>query len=164
MYEAESGQRRWLLKALRESSGELFGLFQGVNETALRWSPDEREWCLKEIAAHMRDAELLYQRQIDVISRQHEPRLPYEPVDVLPAERDYRDQPTERLLREYEEAREETTWILRSLGESEWQRRGMHPYCGLISIYDIARELHEHDLEHLYQARKLRESLLLLRR
>jgi len=160
MYEAESGQRRWLLKAVREAAGELFSQFHGVNEGALRWRPDEREWCLKEVAAHMRDAELLYLRQIELIVRDSEPRLPYEPVDVLPSENDYRDEPIERLLQEYEEAREETVWLLRMLGEDEWQRCGLHPYRGRVSVYDIVREVHEHDLEHLYQARRLRESLL----
>jgi hypothetical protein len=45
------------------------------------------------------------------------------------------------------------------LSEDEWQRTGVHPYRGRVSIYDIAREMHEHDLEHLYQARRLREAL-----
>jgi hypothetical protein len=158
-YEAESGQRRWLLKALRESSGELFGLFRGLSERELRWRPAEHEWSLKEVAAHMRDAELLYRRQIEAIASEHEPRLPYESIDVLPSEREYQDEPLLNLLEEFGEAREETFWILRTLGESEWQRTGDHPYRGRTSISDIARELHEHDLEHLYEARRLRESL-----
>jgi hypothetical protein len=160
VYAAESGQRRWLLKAVREAWGELYSQFAGVNEDALRWRPADREWCLKEVAAHLRDAELLYQRQIELIAREHEPRLPYEPVDVLPSERDYRDQPLQRLLGEFEEAREDTVWLLRMLGEDAWLREGLHPYRGRVSLYDIARELHEHDLEHLYQARRLREALM----
>lgn len=159
VYEAESGQRRWLLKAVRESTGELFGQFSGLNESRLRWRPAPDEWCLKEIAAHLRDAETLYQRQIDIIAREREPRLPYEAIDMLPFERDYREEPLAKLLNEYEAAREETVWLLRLLGEEEWQRCGLHPYRGRISIYDIAYELHQHDLEHLYQARKLRLSV-----
>ena len=157
--EAESGQRRWLLKALRESSGELFGMFSSLSERELRWRPAEHEWCLKEIAAHMRDAELLYRRQIETIAHEREPRLPYEPIDVLPSERDYRDEPLMNLLDEFGEAREETFWLLRTLSEPEWQRTGDHPYRGRTSINDIAREMHEHDLEHLYEARRLRETL-----
>jgi hypothetical protein len=159
VYEVEAGGRRWLLKAVRESTGELFGQFAGVPEDALRWRPAPDEWCLKEVAAHMRDAESLYRRQIDLIVREYEPRLPYEPIDVLPFERNYRDEPLRRLLAQYEEEREETVWLLRMLGESDWQRTGLHPYRGLVSVHDIAREMHQHDLEHLYQARKLREAL-----
>jgi hypothetical protein len=160
---AEAGQTRWLLKAVREASGELFSQFAGINEAGLRWRPTEREWCLKEVAAHLRDAELLYQRQIELIAREPEPRLPYEAIDVLPSERDYSDDPIHRLLQEYEEARQETVWLLRTLDEDDWQRCGIHPYRGRVSAYDIARELHQHDLEHLYQARRLHEALVALR-
>jgi hypothetical protein len=155
----DSDQRRWLLKAVREATGEFFGVFSGLSESALRWRPAADEWCLKEVAAHVRDAELLYQRQIDVMSRQREPRLPYEPVDVLPSERDYVRPPLVRLLQEYADAREETFWLLRLLDADDWRRRGVHPYRGIVTVYDIARELHEHDLDHLYQARRLREAL-----
>ena len=159
IYEAESGQRRWLLKAVRESTGELYAQFAGLSEERLRWRPAEDEWCLKEVAAHLRDAESLYQRQIELIARRREPRLPHEAIDVLPFERDYRDEPLSKLLDQYESAREETVWLLRTLDEDDWQRRGDHPYRGLISVYDIVHDLHQHDLEHLYQARKLREAL-----
>lgn len=160
VYEAESGERRFLLKAVRECTGELFGLFYGVDEKGLRWRPARDQWCLKEIAAHLRDAELLYQRQLELISEEREPRLPDEPIDVLPSERNYRDEPLTRLLNEYQAAREETFWLLRMLDEDDWRRCGVHPYRGPISVYDIARGLHEHDLEHLYQAQQVRKALL----
>jgi hypothetical protein len=158
-YEADAGQRRWLLKAVREATGELFSQFAGLDEEGLRWQPARGEWCLKEVAAHLRDAELLYQRQIEVITREREPRLPHEPIDVLPFECDYRGERISHLLREYESAREETFWLLRMLAEDDWQRAGVHPYRGRVSVYDIAREIHQHDLEHLYQARRLREAV-----
>ena len=158
-YEAETGARRWLLKAVRESSGELFNQFAGLNEEALRWRPAEGEWCLKEVAAHLRDAETLRQGQIELISHEIEPRLPHEAIDVLPFERDYQEESLVRLLREYESAREETVWLLRMFSERDWSRTGIHPYRGQISILDIVREMHQHDLEHLYQARNLRSAL-----
>jgi hypothetical protein len=159
VYEAETESRRWLLKAVRESTGELFSQFSGLNETALRWRPAEGELSLKEIAGHMRDAESLWQRQIELIVQESQPRLPYEAIEVLPLEHDYREDRLARLLDEYEIARQETFWTLRSLDNEEWQRTGLHPYRGEISITDIVRELHQHDLEHLYEARRLRDAL-----
>ncbi|HEX5369008.1 MAG TPA: DinB family protein [Dehalococcoidia bacterium] len=156
----ESGTRRWLIKAVREAAGELFQQFSGVNESGLRWRPADDEWCLKEIAAHMRDAEQLYQSQLDLIAHRRNPRLPHEPIDVLPFERDYRNEKLKNLLWEWEASREETVWILYQLDEDDWLRTGNHPYRGEVSIYQIARELHEHDLEHLVQARRLREQAL----
>ena len=155
----DAGQRRWLMKAVREAAGELFGQFYRLDEKSLRWRPARGEWCLKELAGHLRDAEVLYLAQIEAISQQHNPRLRHEPVDVFPSERDYRSEPLQQLLSEYEQAREETCWLLRLLDGDDWLRTGVHPYKGVISIHDIARELHEHDLEHLRQARRLREAI-----
>ncbi|MGE0059707.1 MAG: DinB family protein [Dehalococcoidia bacterium] len=164
MQAAEEGQRRWLMKAVREAAGELYQQLSGVRERHLRWRPYEDEWCLKEVAAHMRDAEQLYQRQIELIANRREPRLPHEAIDVLPSERDYRDDDADQLLQEYAYARDETVWLLRMLDEDGWERCGLHPYRGRISIHDVVREMHEHDLEHLYQARRLREQVSQLRR
>ncbi len=149
------------MKSVREMAGELYRLFRGVDDDDLCWRPATGEWCLKEIAAHVRDAELLYQRQIETIAHSYASRvrLPHEPLDVLPAERNYIDEPLQHFLYEYEAAREETIWLLHSLDSDDWLRTGTHPYRGEISIYDIARELHEHDLQHLNQARVTREAL-----
>lgn len=147
------------MKALREVPGELHKQFYGVEERDLRWRPARGDWCLKEIAAHMRDYEQLVQRQIELISRRREPRLPHEAIDVLPSERDYRAESVIDLLYEYANAREETGWLLYTLEEDDWLRAGIHPYRARVSIYDIARELHEHDLQHLYQAQTVRKAL-----
>ena len=158
-FEAETGQRRWLLKAIRESSGETLSLFSGLKEQSLRWRPAPDEWCLKDLAGHMRDTEALMQRQIELIIHETEPQLPHEPVDVLPFERDYRDADVIEMLQEFQWAREETIWTLRMIDETGWHRTGIHRYRGPITIYDIVRQLHQQDLEHLYQARELREAL-----
>lgn len=152
----DRGTRRWLLKAIREAAGELFQQFGRLDDAALRWRPHADEWCLKEVAAHVRDAELMYQRQIEAIIRGYPERLPYEAVDVLPAERDYRDQPLQTFLWEFEAAREETVWLLYGLDEDDWAATAVHPYRGPVTLHDIVRELHQHDLEHLIQARRLR--------
>jgi DinB family protein len=157
--DVETGQRRWLMKAVREAAGELYGQFGGLKEEALRWRPANGEWCLKEVAGHLRDAEDMYRRQIELIAHNREPELPYEPVDVLPYERDYVKESLSELLYQWEASREETVWLLRLLDERDWERRGRHPHRGKVTIFDIAREIHEHDLEHLWQVRKLRAAL-----
>jgi hypothetical protein len=60
---------------------------------------------------------------------------------------------------EVEAAREETVWLLYTLDEDDWSRTAQHPYRGIVSLYDVARELHEHDLDHLFQARRLRDQV-----
>jgi hypothetical protein len=146
------------MKALRESAGEIYGLAVDLNEASARWRPAEDEWCMKDVIAHLRDADVLTTRQVELIERDHEPEIPHESLEVLPFERNYRGAQMGRLLSEYESAREELLWQLRLIDPDDWDRRGVHPYLGPISIGQLVRRTHEHDLEYLYQAKKLHEA------
>ena len=42
----------------------------------------------------------------------------------------------------------------------EWHKPAIHPYRGEITIETIARELAQHDLEHLWQVRRLKVEML----
>jgi hypothetical protein len=46
-------------------------------------------------------------------------------------------------------------YLLWSLDESDWERAGIHPYLGPLTITQVAREMNEHDLAHLWQLRRL---------
>ena len=149
----------WVLKALREAGYSLIGELQGLDEETLTRRTAEGEWCLKETAAHLRDTELLALRQMTAIVEGRSV-LPAWNVDLLPAERDYRSAEVLTVLRELRDLRSETAHLLWGLFESDWQSSGDHPYRGRVSIETIARELAQHDLEHLWQVRRLKYDLL----
>ena len=147
------------MKALREAGGSLVSEFAGLDETALRHRPAEDELSLKEIAAHLRDAEELALRQLTVASEEPDKRLPVWDIDVLPFERDYRNVDLEGVLSEVRNLRSQTTMLLWMLRDWDWRREVTHPYRGQITIEMIARELAQHDLEHLWQVRRLKQAL-----
>ncbi len=45
------------------------------------------------------------------------------------------------------------------LTQADWQRSAEHPYGGSVTLGEIAREMARHDLEHLWQVRRLEEQL-----
>ena len=147
------------MKALREAGGSLVSEFAGLDDTALRHRPAEDELSLKEIAAHMRDAEELALRQLTVASEEPDKRLPVWDIDVLPFERDYRNVDLEGVLSEVRNLRRQTTTLLWMLRDWDWRREVTHPYRGQITLEMIARELAQHDLEHLWQVRRLKQAL-----
>ncbi|MCH8201292.1 MAG: DinB family protein [Chloroflexi bacterium] len=149
----------WAMKALREAGGTLVSEFAGLDEAALRHRPAEDELSLKEIAAHLRDAEELALRQLTVASEEPDKRLPVWDIDVLPFERDYRNVDLEGVLSEVRNLRSQTTMLLWMLRDWDWRREVTHPYRGQITIEMIARELAQHDLEHLWQVRRLKQAL-----
>ncbi len=149
----------WAMKALREAGGTLVSEFAGLDETTLRHRPAEDELSLKEIAAHLRDAEELALRQLTAASEEPDKRLPVWDIDVLPFERDYRNADLQGLLSEVRNLRRQTTALLWMLRDWDWRREVTHPYRGEITIEMIARELAQHDLEHLWQVRRLKHTL-----
>ena len=64
----DSDPQGWTLKALREAGNSLMSELYGLDERTLRQRPADGEWSLKEIAAHMRDAEDLALKQMTAIS------------------------------------------------------------------------------------------------
>jgi hypothetical protein len=157
--EEERDPSGWVLKALREAGNALLSELRGVDEDALRRRPEDGEWSLKEIAAHIRDAEQLALRQIQAILDGHHRPLPAWDIDLLPFERDYRSAELTRLLGEFRNLRRDTTSLLWGLMPSGWESSGDHPYRGSITVGQIARELAQHDLEHLWQVRRVKERL-----
>ena len=155
----DEGEQRWVLKALREAGEELIDQFYGVAEKELRWRPQDDEWSLVEIAGHLRDNEQLALEQMNLMASDEDPALPARDVDALPLEVDYRSADVSEFLRSFAGLRRQTQRLLWSLAPEDWERCGRHPYRGEVTIAQIARELAEHDLGHLWQARRLRETL-----
>ena len=149
----------WVMKALREAGSSLVMEFVRADEEMLCQRLSEGEWCLKEIAAHLRDAEELALRQMTAIAGDGAATLPLWDVDALPAERDYRSEDISALITEFRGLRNETSMLLWSVTNTDWQASARHPYRGVITFETIARELAQHDLEHLWQVRRLKFAL-----
>ena len=148
-----------MLKALRECGNTLVSELSLLDEDTLARTPAEGEWCLKEIAAHVRDAEDLALRQMNAIIEGRRGALPAWDIDLLPAERDYRSSDASDLLLEFRRLRRETTDLLWGLTGADWHSSGEHPYRGEVTLETLARELAQHDLEHLAEIRRLKHDL-----
>jgi hypothetical protein len=149
----------WSLKALREAGNSLVAQFSGLRESALCQRSAEDELSLKEIAAHMRDMEELALLQIASLLEEPREPLPAWDVDVLPLERDYRSGDVRVFLAEFRGLRAETTTLLWGASARDWRRPVRHPYRPEVTLETIARELAQHDLEHLWQVRRLKFDL-----
>jgi hypothetical protein len=156
----EYDETAWVLKALREAARELESQIWGLDDRDLRWRPADDAMCLKEIAAHLRDCEEHFGDCVERISSSATPRLRRFDGDALVLERDYRSTDIEDTLDSFESLRHRSVSLLWSLEPEDWQRTGEHPYKGTVSIQQLAREQNEHDLEHLWEARRIREELV----
>ncbi len=155
----EYDEERWLLKALREAAHELESQLWGLDEGDLRWRPSEDAWCLKEIAGHLRDCEEYLLQALELILARDAPRITAFDADAVVLERDYREIDLYEALEQFDQLRQRTVGLLWGPASGEWERTGIHPYRGPVSVAQLVREQSEHDLEHLWQARRLRTAL-----
>jgi hypothetical protein len=149
----------WVMKALREAGSCLVRELAGINDDVLRRRPAEGGLSLIEIAAHLRDAEELAAAQIACLIDTPGRRIPVRDLDLLIAEHDYRVCDLGDVLSQLRGMRRETTYRLWGMRDSEWRRPAKHPFRDDVTLEVIARELAQHDLEHLWEIRRLKHSL-----
>lgn len=155
----EPDNQRFLLKAIGEAGRELIEELYGISyRDADRRTADG--WSYRLIAAHVRDNEAIVLSYLERIVSRREPFL-----EAIDAERvlDDPDQVTEaidRLLSEFAYLRRQTQMLLWDLSAGAWERRGVHEFRGPLTVLTLARELNQHDLEHLWQVRRMREGAL----
>ncbi len=149
----------FLLKALGEVSGELRNLLDGKQRKRLlrRGTGYDEDWCLLAIATHLRETERGFQDQLLPMLTGDEPEIRHVDVDDIPLQPDYRDCDHETVLEEFQYLRRRTAYLLWDLGPGDWERGGIHPYRGRMTVLQLAREIYQHDLEHLWQARRMLE-------
>ncbi|HXG42600.1 MAG TPA: DinB family protein [Dehalococcoidia bacterium] len=147
----------FLLKALREAGDQLLEELLELGEAALAFRPSPDEWSLKEVLGHLRDAQALALEQVQAALAGRP--LPHRDLDALPQERGYQDQDVGALAEEMAGLRRRLLHLLWSLSDEEWQRPCRHPLRGTVTVAQLVRELAQHDLEHLWQVRRLKALL-----
>lgn len=151
----------FLLKALGEAAGELHRAFYGFPERELQREGDgpDEGWCLLAIPFHVREVERGVQKQVDAILSRRQAELRNVDLDDIPFREDYIEEDVEELLEEFHYLRRSTTYQLWDIDERDWHRSGRHPYRGDLTVLEITREMYQHDLEHLWQARRMIDQL-----
>ena len=147
----------FLLKALGEAAGELQRSFYGVPERELQReaAPPDDGWCLLAIPFHALQVEKGVQAQIQTILSSRRGDLRNVDMDDIPFREDFIEEDVEELVEEFHYLRRRSTYLLWDIDERDWNRTAEHPYRGQISVLQIAREMYQHDLEHLWQARRI---------
>ncbi len=155
----DSDEPRWRLKALREAAHELESQLWEADVQDQRRRIADDAWSLAEIAAHIRDREQHFLRSLELIFAWDAARIPHFDGEALAMERDGQQLDMYEALDRYTYLRHASVNLLWSADADAWEKTGIHPYLGPVSVRRLAREQNEHDLEHLWQVRQLRETL-----
>jgi DinB superfamily len=149
-------KRHEILGRLAAAPARLAQATRGLDSEAVRRSPTPGKWSAIEIACHLRDTERVYAERITKMAHRERPELwNMDNPRVAEALR-YRDADPVAVTREFKRRREATLKLLEALPPPTWQRVGLHPKRGEITIEGLATVLAAHDDNHLAQIQALR--------
>ena len=130
--------RRWLMKALREASGEMHELMMRALRSSMPQAEAliERAWRQETIAAWQL-GHLLFQDVEDL------PLHDFEWLEQVNVPDCYEQ------LREWYHTREQISGVLYMMSSYEWEQTANHRFQGELNVESIARAMHQTDLEIL---------------
>jgi hypothetical protein len=142
---------RAALGVVRSTPGVLRALLAGLPREVVE-APNDEGWSLKDILAHVLDAEgIAFVERINRMLREERPLI----VSIDPPARliegGYAARGLEDLLASLESQREAHAAWLASLDPVELARTGEHDTVGEIRVVDIAHQWAAHDMAHLRQ-------------
>ena len=167
--EYAAAPRAATLRRLTETPVELERHFATLPDAVVARRPDPKSWSAKEIVCHLRDVEELFQLRFHTILALDEPAIlvvgarPDElarwrlgdshPLDQdrWAEERQYARSDAREALRAFQRRRSEVLHLLNGLSEVDWQRGGIHPARGRLTLAEWTARLAGHDDNHLVQ-------------
>jgi hypothetical protein len=161
------------LGRMSRTADDLAAAIRGQSEAALMRRPDANNWAAKEVICHLRDTEELFMLRLEMIAAMDEPMFPAAGMgaramslkpDGQPAipdrwaeDRQYLRNDAAEALGTFRKRRQETIAHLRALSPEQWQRGGIHPRRGRMTVGDFVTDMAWHDDNHLDQMRRALE-------
>jgi hypothetical protein len=123
----------------------------GQSGAVLGRRPDAKNWAPAEVVCHLRDTEEFFMLRFQAVLAMDEPRLLAADPDRWAEERQYLRNDAGAALGAFRARRTESLALLRGLAPAQWERGGIHPTRGRMTIADLVRLMVWHDDNHLEQ-------------
>lgn len=143
-----------LLARLSSMPARLAELVRGLSDQALDRKRDDGKWSAREIACHLRDVDRVYAERFTKMAFSERPHFWMIDNAKVPGLLRYREQEIEAVLKEVRRRREDLVGLLRALPHTVWQRTGVHPWRGELTVQKMAEVVASHDDSHLNQIRE----------
>ena len=154
-----SMDRAQITAYLRQVPDLIDETIEGLSDEALRRRPSPGEWSALEVCCHLRDAAEFEGERVRRLAEEENPTLaPYD-QEALAIERDYKGDDIRRVRTALRAFWGGLAYQLEGLTDEQWERAGIHPEIGRVTVRSQAERQVEEGREHLAQLRALREGL-----
>jgi DinB superfamily len=142
------------LARMERTADDLAAAIAGVPDARLSKRPDGRNWCAKEIVCHLRDFEELFLAFFQAMLDMDEPTYSGGEPDRWAEDRQYMRNDAGEALSAFRRRRAESLAFLRHVGPADWDRGGIHPTRGRLTMREFAGLMARHDDNHLDQLKR----------
>jgi uncharacterized damage-inducible protein DinB len=151
-----------LVEHLETTGDEFVKALLGLSSEEVNRVPAANEWSIHQAAAHVRDTESrVFLYRLERILTEELPAVPNFDQDAWTREHYSPDEPIRNIAREFAAARRKVVRQLSDVKDKDWERKGIHPAFGKISIEWLVTHFYAHTLDHIGQIMYARDNGLL---
>ena len=144
--------REQRMQRLTRTAADLAGAIKGQNDAVLSHRPDAKNWAAKEVVCHLRDTEEVFGARFEqILAMDVQPAFGVTNPDRVAEERQYLRNDTGEALAAFRGRRAETLEFFGKLTPAQWEKGGVHPVLGPITIDGFLSIMAWHDDNHLDQ-------------
>lgn len=145
------------LAQLRSTPEIVTGILAGLSEARLAQPADDGGWSMRQVVAHLRDAEGVLNARIRLMTEQDNPLLESLAVFAWASSEENRPPTTTEIFDSYRDSRRDTIILLEALSPWDWWRAGRHAEFGEVTILQQASYFSAHEQTHLAPMVALRD-------
>jgi DinB superfamily len=140
------------MQRLTRTGDELAAAIKGQSDALLSRRPDAKNWAAKEVICHLRDTEEAFGARLEqILAMDVDPKLVATNPDRWAEERQYLANDAGAALAAFRQRRAETLETFGKLTPAQWEKGGIHPVLGRITLDGLLSVMAWHDDNHLEQ-------------
>lgn len=152
-------EREDIVAYIRGAPDSVAHIFHGLSDGQVRQRPAEGEWSLLELACHLRDSAIEEGMRARRMVEEENPTLePYD-QEQRAIDRDYRGEDPAKVMTAVRAYFTGYAYQLDRFSAEEWDRPGLHPEVGPVTVRSRAEEEVEHIRNHLEQMQRVRAAV-----
>jgi hypothetical protein len=145
-----------LLERFRRGAELVAVSITGAAGSELDFAPEPGKWSIRQIVAHLADAEIVGTMRLRRVIAENDPKLEAFDQDAWTQNLDYARRKTSQALETFRRIRGENYELLKQLPESAFDRAGIHSERGRLTLKQLLQGYAEHAESHAAQMRARR--------
>ncbi|HEX9819587.1 MAG TPA: DinB family protein [Methylomirabilota bacterium] len=152
MEEYAKQPREQRIQRLTRTADELAAAIKSQSEAVLSRRPDGKNWAAKEVVCHLRDTEEAFGVRFEqILAMSVDPVLGGANADRWAEERQYLRNDATEALAAFRQRRADTLATFAKLTPAQWDKGGIHPVRGRMTMDTFLTLMAWHDDNHLDQ-------------